>query len=283
MKHCSRCFLVPVVVLGLTSFAWAEEVPSFSLDYAKGKATHIVVVDSDGVVLESWRGDLAKGDTVPFKADEKPLKVVNPFPKELRDPKVESVTGKRRVLFLIRGKPADSWTPAGFLLPEERFATVWVEDGQCFAIYQFTNPGSGANMHPLYLGEQRLKEEVLGGKKKAQGAKAGPDSGPFTNESAILAVTRDDQTESLKTKLLRKEVTATDAVNALTTYRVVTRDQYLEYAHQLGATGSVTITGRGTYLWDIEPGYAAVVTPPRGGGPVYLLHPDLKVPAAQGK
>jgi hypothetical protein len=161
MKHFSRCVRVSVVMLALACPALAEEVPSFSLGYAKQKATHIVVVDSDGTVLESWRGDLVKGAKVPFKAGKAPLRVVNPFPREPRDPKVESVTGKRRVLFLIRTKTPDSWRPAGFLRPEERFATVWVEEGQCFAIYQFTNPGSGAQMLPLYMAEQRLKDEVV--------------------------------------------------------------------------------------------------------------------------
>lgn len=172
MKSFSPRLLVTVMALGLTASARAESVPSFSLDYAAEKATHIVVVDPDGVVLESWRGDLPKGARVPFTAGRKPLPVVNPFPKEPRVPDVGSVTGQRRVLFLIRGRAADSWTPAGFLLPEERFATVWVEAGQCFAIYQFTNPGSGARMHPLYLGEQRLKEEVSGGEGKVRGAKS---------------------------------------------------------------------------------------------------------------
>src|SRR5262245_6005937 len=105
---------------------------------------------------------------------------------------------------------------------------------------------------------------------------------PFTDEAAILAVARDDQTEALKTKRLKKEVTITDAVTVLTTYRAVTRDQYLEYAHRFGATGSVTVKGVGVGRWAIEPGYAAVVTLPRGGR-VYLLHPELKVPPVSGK
>jgi hypothetical protein len=107
--------------------------------------------------------------------------------------------------------------------------------------------------------------------------------GPFTGEAAILAVARDDQAQALKTKLLKQEVTITDAVKVLTTYRVVGRDQYLVYAHQGGATGSATVKGLGVCLWEIEPGYAAVVTLPRGGRQVYFLHPDLKVPAVPGK
>jgi hypothetical protein len=105
----------------------------------------------------------------------------------------------------------------------------------------------------------------------------------FVQEAAIRAVTMDDQTQALKTKAIDKEVTITEAIRVLTTYRIVTRDQYLNYDHALGvACGSVKIKGRGTFLWAIEPGYAAVVTPSQGGT-VYLMRPDLKMPAAKGK
>ena len=153
--------VVGIALVALVASARAESVPSFSLDYADEYATHVIVVNADGVVLESWRGDLAKGDKLPYKADKKPLEVVNPFPREPRDPDVASVTGDRRVLFLIRKKQGDAWIPAGYLKPEEQFATVWIEKGQCFAVYQFINPGRGAMMHPLYIDEQRLKEKVL--------------------------------------------------------------------------------------------------------------------------
>ena len=103
---------------------------------------------------------------------------------------------------------------------------------------------------------------------------------PFTEEPAILAVERDDQTQALKTKLLKKEIVVTEVVKVLTTYRAVTRDQYLSCDHQIaGACGSVKLKDRGTCLWRIEPDYAAVVTLP-GGVEIYLLRPDLKVPAA---
>ena len=72
-------------------------------------------------------------------------------------------------------------------------------------------------------------------------------------------------------------------VKVLTRYHVISRDQYLTYDHLGdGASGSVMIRGRGPCLWSIEPDYAAVVTLPNDGK-VYLLRPDLKVPAAQGK
>lgn len=105
---------------------------------------------------------------------------------------------------------------------------------------------------------------------------------PFQDEGAILAVSREDPAIPLKTKLLNKEVTLPEAVKVLTTYRVVTRDQYLTYAHQVGANGSVTLKGGVTCLWQIESGYAGVVTLP-AGQQVYLLRPDLKVAQGEGK
>jgi hypothetical protein len=162
-KALFRALVGAVAVVGLTPPAQAELVPSFDLSYAKQKATHVVVVDGDGVVLEVWRGDLAKGDKLPFKAGEKPINVVNPLPGEPGDPKVAAVTGSRRVLFLTRGRNGEAWTPASFPKPELRLATVWIEEGHCFAIYQFRNPGAGAQMHPLYMEEQGLKDEVLAG------------------------------------------------------------------------------------------------------------------------
>ncbi len=118
----------------------------------------------------------------------------------------------------------------------------------------------------------------------AEERKPQPDAATelFTDESSILAVTREDQTRDLEIQRLRKEVTLTAAIKVLTTYRVVTRDQYFIYTHQSGAYGSVTSKGRGTCLWEIELDYAAVVTLPNGGR-IYLLDPGLKVPAAPTK
>lgn len=160
-----RHALLASLLLAPASAAVAESVPEFSLDYAKEKATHIVVVGKDGKVLESWRGNLKPGATLPFKAADKPLAVVEVA--RLLESKVKEVTGERRVLFLIKGgggrgfdrRPVN-WLPAGYLKPEISLATVWVEQDECFAIYQWMNPGNGAHLHPLNMTEQRLRKEV---------------------------------------------------------------------------------------------------------------------------
>jgi hypothetical protein len=154
-------FSILALVL-LREVSRAESVPEFSLDHASANATHIVVVDASGTVSESWRGDLGKGERIPFAAAKEPLKVNEPRPRLPPDerPVVKEVSGKRRVLFLKRAKGETKWTPVGFLKEEEQFATVWIEKGECFAIYQFMNPGNGAQMLPLYMNEEQLRKTV---------------------------------------------------------------------------------------------------------------------------
>jgi len=160
-----RPVLAVLIVISLAGIAAAESVPGFSLDYAQEKATDIIVVDAEGKVLESWRGKLKVGEKVPFKADKKPQAVVE-IPGILES-KVKEVTGQRRVLFLKFVKPGRGvylspphYVPVGFLKEDLSFATVWVEKGECFAIYQWHNPGPGAHLHTLSMNEERLKKEV---------------------------------------------------------------------------------------------------------------------------
>jgi hypothetical protein len=97
---------------------------------------------------------------------------------------------------------------------------------------------------------------------------------PFTDEASILAIAREDQANDLKTRRLKKEFTLPAAITVLTTYKMVSRDQYLTYAHQAGASGMVTLKGGKEYSWDIEPDYAATVKG-ADGNVIYLLHPKL--------
>lgn len=150
--------------------ARAESVPEFSLPYALEKATHIVVVDQAGKVVERWRGNLKVGQELEFKAAEKPQAVVE-VPGVLQS-KIKQVTGQRRVLFLIKdggGRGLDRrptrFVPAGFLKAEIALATIWIEGEECFAIYQWMNPGPGAHLHPLNMTEQQLRAQVKGESK----------------------------------------------------------------------------------------------------------------------
>jgi hypothetical protein len=146
--------------LALLSSASAELVPSFSLDYSLANATHIVVIDAEARVVECWRGTLAPGEKIDGAPVGRPENVVNPFPRDAREPAVLAVTGNRRVLFLARSKDGASWIAASEPEHDPRLATVWIEKAQCFAVYQFRNPGSGAQVLPLDLDEATLKARV---------------------------------------------------------------------------------------------------------------------------
>jgi hypothetical protein len=133
------------------------------LGYSTEQATHIVVVNREGSVLESWRGDLKVGATLPFPAPEKRIDVNYDLDYPVETPgqeRVKSISGNRRVLFLIRAKNGDTWNPANINQPDFDLATVWIEEGQSFAIYQIQNSGPKSDMHPLFLSETELKTQT---------------------------------------------------------------------------------------------------------------------------
>jgi hypothetical protein len=159
--------------------------------------THIVVVtegdEIDGKVrvLESWKGDLKKGDEIDIPAlaifaDPKERTLSGPFhiPKNVplsrkvqyhgyriknwvsgKGPliKIKKVTCKRMVVFLKKadGENADDtmWTPSSYG-KDIKTAVIWVESGWTYAWLQLINPG------PLYLtgprgSEKDYKQRVL--------------------------------------------------------------------------------------------------------------------------
>ena len=108
----------------------------------------------------------------------------------------------------------------------------------------------------------------------------------FATEEQILAVSRQDQSSAIRTKSVNREVFLTEVIQMLTTYRKVTKHQYMTYAHQIGISGTVTLTNGKVYTWSIEPGYAATVKS-LDGEEIYLLRPELKTepapPAGRGE
>jgi len=147
-------------------------IPSFDLDFSAGKATHIVLATEggriDGVfqVLESWKGDLRKGDTITvpelaeFASEES--RMVKQWGAQPR----RWVTGAKMILFLVKSlepapaAPGDGkgiaasrtrWLPASspdyrpvFAGGEEtrgyaermKISVAWVEDGTLCAFHQ---------------------------------------------------------------------------------------------------------------------------------------------------
>ena len=147
--------------------------PPFQLDYCAWCAERIVVVSEgdkfDGVVevLESWKGDLKKGDrlTVPELAAYAPEKMRAVSRHQLRPAEVvpPSVTGSRVVLFLMRteqkhagvgpGRPV--WVPVGGLFePEIRESMAWVEAEKVFAF------DSDFGLTSLGMTERQFKQKV---------------------------------------------------------------------------------------------------------------------------
>jgi hypothetical protein len=165
----SRASICLIAFLSLASFARAESLPSFGLEFASKYASHVVVVEN-GKVVESWLGDLKPGTQV-FPANAKSLARKVDYQASLLSAaeeekelarlglrKVAQVTGKRMVHFLSRER-LDVWE-SQHLQRDEAYNRVWIEDGQVFAIVQWHNPGP-SGLLPLYLKEAELKAAVL--------------------------------------------------------------------------------------------------------------------------
>ncbi len=162
-----RTVLCAAVFLVSAAMAHAEILPSFDLSHAARAASGVIVVEG-GKVVEVWAGELKAGAT--FTADartQKPTKVVYGF-AGFADAQVDQqlaakgrkrvaeLTGKRMVHFL----PPDPPNAKDELFANyHEYRTVWIEDGQAFAIQQWHNPGP-ANMRPLDMSEAELKQAV---------------------------------------------------------------------------------------------------------------------------
>jgi len=160
--------IVLVTFLCLAPLAQAEILPSFSLEYASKHASDVVLVE-DGKVLENWKGDIKPGTQLyPAGHRGAALKVrygfgavdeerVNVELKRRGLKKVDAVTGKRMVYFRPDEK-SDSFESRQ-LATDPAYHTVWIEQGQAFAIIQWINPGP-ADLRPLDLTEGELKGAV---------------------------------------------------------------------------------------------------------------------------
>jgi hypothetical protein len=163
-------FLV-LIAFPLTSFALIR--PSFELEACTWEATHIVVVsqtyktDIDVEVLESWKGDLKKGDfiTIPELMEFIPeqARVVHRCFWEDEDASLPThVNGQRMVFFLIkenREGQAFTWKSAGKAWRSMDVSMSWIEQGRAFAFMQIMNPGP-TQLVSLGKTEAELKDKV---------------------------------------------------------------------------------------------------------------------------
>ncbi|MBA4067732.1 MAG: hypothetical protein C0501_29335 [Isosphaera sp.] len=170
--------------------ARAEILPTFSSGRSETEASHVVVADDTGKVLESWRGDLKPGDVLPLPGFRLRLEQpVGGLARQLGgkpDGGPDKVTGKRLVLFLRKGGPkydrgqvVGSWSAAHFT-GQFDVSTLWVEDGQAFGLEQWINPGPQEMTRlgteaEFKAGVARLNETVRGLIAKARAAEKPAD------------------------------------------------------------------------------------------------------------
>lgn len=148
--------------------ARAEILPTFSGGRCETAATHVVVVDPAGKVLESWRGDLKPGDLLPVKEFHLPLAGVEfNFFREGAAP--QKLSGDRRALFLIRGVPyfdrghqVGGWSPANWM-GEWNVSALWLEAGNAYGLEQWMNPGP--QHFSRFSSEAEAKQLVLDANK----------------------------------------------------------------------------------------------------------------------
>jgi hypothetical protein len=164
-----RAVLCAAAILLIGGAAHARILPSFDLPSAAKAAANVVVVE-EGKVVEVWAGDKKVGDSYPAaKLAPHGVNVVYGF-AGLTDAEIEqqlakkgvkrvgSVTGKRMVFF-IPPEPPKAGTEKALATGHE-YSTVWLEEGQAFAIQQWINPGP-ADIRPLDMSEAQLKQAVL--------------------------------------------------------------------------------------------------------------------------
>lgn len=172
--HRHSC-LIAIAIALVAGSAQAEVHPDFDFTTSAWRATHVVVVDSAGVVIESWKGDLASGAKIPTEQWKHPEadtvyygdSETEPVPEDVKLPAdaVRRITGARRVFFLKRADAGDISDPATWQLPGIHGvmseSVAWVENGQVFVLrYRMDYPGPPM-MRPLRLTEADVKEKVL--------------------------------------------------------------------------------------------------------------------------
>lgn len=109
---------------------------SFGVDNCSWTATHIVVIDEAGSVLESLKGDLSQGYRIPLEQLKMPtLQEMDEALQGHFEPKARP-SNKRRILFLI--KENSKWKPAA---REMNISMAWQEKEALYGFKQMFNPG----------------------------------------------------------------------------------------------------------------------------------------------
>lgn len=223
-----RAMLVLGTVSGLltcSASASAGIRPSFNEDHCTWNATHILVVtegdkiDGDVEVLESWKGDMKKGDriTIPelavFAAEKE--RAVNYMFIEKTPGLAARVTCSRMVLFLTKREKKAAGGQRGQVVWEPaaewggvKVSTAWVEAGRVYAFAQQINPGPseliswGITERELHTGV----EGVLQTRAVLSKALAGPDADK--SAEAVLQLLRRTESDYVRSLALDAVVEA---------------------------------------------------------------------------
>ncbi len=165
MKHFTSptrlivCFFV-LFVMGTQ--AEAGERPSFRQRYSAWHATDIVVVNANGVVLETWKGELQPDTHIPLAEMALPQSPsVSYRLTSKKKGQHEAVSGDRMVLFLIRKETSEDkveWKPA-VRFGDMKVSVAWIEDTHAYAFVQRKNTGP-TELVPLNQAEEKLKQTV---------------------------------------------------------------------------------------------------------------------------
>ena len=124
-------------------------------------------------MLESWKGDLKKGERlsvpalVAFAPEKERLVSIGLFGRDKDEELPAAVTCTRMALFLVRkqekpegDKPSKtSWLPTAGERGGVKVSTAWIEAGRVFVFVQPTNPGP-QQLLSRDTDERGLKKEV---------------------------------------------------------------------------------------------------------------------------
>jgi hypothetical protein len=161
MRTANSLFAVVII----TGTARAESHPTFDGGDCNGHATHVLVVNKAGKVLEVWRGECKIGTQLPL--EDFKIKPEHDLKSPLDKEATGRGSGNRMVLFLTtngpkygRGLVVQGWAAAD-RCADFSASTVWIEDGKTYTLTQFSNPGSlyMAAHHPEEA-EAKLKATV---------------------------------------------------------------------------------------------------------------------------
>jgi hypothetical protein len=152
-------------MLLLAGAARAAILPTFDRGDCNEHATHVLVVNKAGEVIDVWRGDCKVGTRLPL--EEFKIKPEHDLRSPFERTATGRVTGNRIVLFLTtsgpkygRGLVVQGWAAANWQA-DFNASAVWVEDGKTYALTQIFNPGNlFMAPHRPEDTEAKLKEKV---------------------------------------------------------------------------------------------------------------------------